>query len=368
MDIDWLANPLVLGASRHSSSQISLIKASIPEDLVRQELLIVPSSGTTSHNPKYIVHTKSNFFSVAKAANSALGVNKSDAWINVLPLYHVGGLATWARARVDSLKFRSLWNSKYKWHAHEFIQELKGFQWTSLVPTQLHDIVQFSLPPPISLKGVLLGGAPPSENLINMAIKLGWPIIPCFGMTETGSFFALAKAEFPLKYKPLPDVEISVNASELYLRSPRLFKGYIYTSADEKGVKDSHFERTPEWWPTEERVDLNLQTHEFMPLGRTKNFVKILGEGVQIEWIEEQIRRLLGPQDGSSFRIDKIPDERRGYNLVLTTSADQPSAAWQERMNEYNSQVKGPWKILSLRTSSEVEITNALGKLKRHSD
>ena len=59
----------------------------------------------------------------------------------------------------------------------------------SLVPAQLARLLDAAgdAPPPPSLRAVLLGGGPIPPALVTRAVRAGWPVVPTYGLSETGS-------------------------------------------------------------------------------------------------------------------------------------------------------------------------------------
>ncbi len=78
---------------------------------------------------------------------------------------------------------------------------------TSLVPTQVHDLVQCALACPPSLRAVVVGGAELDPVLGERARELGWPVLQSYGMTEAASQVAtasLASLDRPYASSPRP--------------------------------------------------------------------------------------------------------------------------------------------------------------------
>src|SRR5207253_1068669 len=74
---------------------------------------------------------------------------------------------------------------------------------TSLVPTQVFDLVSANLTAPKNLRAAVIGGGALDPSLYLKARELGWALLPSYGLTEcasqvaTASLDSLGKKEFP---------------------------------------------------------------------------------------------------------------------------------------------------------------------------
>jgi o-succinylbenzoate---CoA ligase len=150
---------------------------------------IIYTSGTTGV-PKGVQLTYGNHWHSAIASAMHLGVDSRDRWLLCLPLYHVGGIAIVWR----SLIYGTTVILQQRFDAEAVIGAIATDQVTmlSLVPTMLLRILenaQFSnsLPHWQNLRGILLGGAAPSQALLNRCLELKLPIMPTYGLTEAAS-------------------------------------------------------------------------------------------------------------------------------------------------------------------------------------
>lgn len=151
------------------------------------EHVFIMSSGTSSiKSLKSYAISKDSLIKNARAVNDFLDINPEDKWLASLPYFHIGGLSIYIRA-YESNSTNIIFESK--WDPNEFVLKIaqENINYTSLVPTQLFDLVDLKLECPASMKGVYIGGDFLSSELKNIALSLGWPIIETFGMTETSS-------------------------------------------------------------------------------------------------------------------------------------------------------------------------------------
>ena len=172
-DINW-----------HSKECLFLHNPKLPEEdkellaKLQSELPDIPgciwilTSGTTTLNQyKWVALKKKAFLASAKAVNEHIAATDKDIWLNVLPTFHVGGLAVWARAY---LSHASVVVCSGNWDPHKFIHKLEknNITLTSLVPAQLYDLVYSELQCPPSVRVIFIGGGALSEELYLKARNL----------------------------------------------------------------------------------------------------------------------------------------------------------------------------------------------------
>jgi O-succinylbenzoic acid--CoA ligase len=156
------------------------------------------TSGTTG-KPKAVPLTYQNHFHSAIASTLNLGLNPNDNWLLCMPLFHVGGLAIAWRSVINGTAITLL----PKFDEQEVLEAIATEKVTliSLVPTMLSRLLEHPQAKNLqNLRGILLGGAPASSELIERCLQLNLPIMPTYGMTETASqITTLAAHEVKLK-------------------------------------------------------------------------------------------------------------------------------------------------------------------------
>ena len=147
---------------------------------LEEDATVIFTSGSTGQ-PKGVVHAWRSHFYSARGAASALPLRSSDCWALSLPLYHVGGLAIPVRAALAGASVALLEDPVHDWTTRRITHG-------SFVATQLKRVLNAteSLPPPW-LRGLLVGGGPVPEALLDEAHARGWPVHTTYGSTEMAS-------------------------------------------------------------------------------------------------------------------------------------------------------------------------------------
>lgn len=327
----------------------------------------IPTSGTTvkksdSDSPltspvispvKFVIHEIQSLQSIAESYCEYFAVSSNDRILSLLPSYHVSGFMPELRARAAGCQFLSTAVGGAQW-TERLVETCLKFQPTilSLVPTQVFDLVKAAVPAPKSLRVVHIGGAHLAPALIDGILKLGWPIRPSFGMTETGAMIASSQSpQGPLE--PLPTVKYRIDEVQgLWVSSSSLFKVMLRFDGDlilEKPQLVQGF------WQTSDLAE--GVGSGFSLLGRRDRTIKILGELVSLDYLESQILKMFGRQ----AVVTALPDERRGFQLHATLESTQDLS--EEYLVKFNSAMTGPQRLLSIKCVESLPKTDSL-KLK----
>jgi O-succinylbenzoic acid--CoA ligase len=199
-------------------------------------LAIVPSSGSTGQ-PKLVVLSRAAFAASAAASAQNLPLTASDRWFLCLPLAHVGGLSIVTRS-LSAGSAIALFDSGpggLVQRARELGVALERARATlvSLVPTLLSALLELEPPwsPPASLRGVLLGGAATSPELLSRAGERGVTALVTYGLTEACSQVTTTPSGTRPRIdgglvsagRPLPGVELAIDANDrILVRGPVL--------------------------------------------------------------------------------------------------------------------------------------------------
>jgi O-succinylbenzoic acid--CoA ligase len=318
--------PFIAAAPQHSANALREVMIALPDKY--HALLWMATSGTTTNSAgfprRWVGHTRESLMASAKSVCQWLDVHPSDRWARVLPLHHMGGLAIEFRAVHRG--FRVL-TALPGWNPAEFAHWLDVERATivSLVPTQVHDLVRGRIRCPDSVRAVVVGADRLAPDLLRAAKDLRWPLLPSYGMTETASMIACHRpGSIIAESIPVLDgVEVALDSEagsapstegRLQIKAPQLFHSELLWKEQEYELR----RRPSGWWTSEDRARLSSDNREILPLGRDQDFVKILGEGINLADLDARALALLRAKgfDGEvAFSVR--PDERRGAELTL---------------------------------------------------
>lgn len=194
------------------------------------EAVVIFTSGSSAQ-PKGVIHTFDSLSSSIMSGNKVLNQKVGDRWLASLPFYHIGGFQIICRALSagceiiipEDLKIKSLISSIVKFKPTHL----------SLVPTQLKQLIEDSIPAQDELKLCLIGGGFSEDSLIIDAADKGWKPVRVYGSTETASFVTAADVETIRKKsgtagKAIENVKIKISSEdEILISSNSLFKSYL---------------------------------------------------------------------------------------------------------------------------------------------
>lgn len=316
----------------HSDANEVLLNPRMPTDLARTLrarlavvehlrahvfLLTSGSTAASSADYKWVALSKAAALNAAQGSNEFLDSDRRDVWFHGLPGFHVGGIGIWARAELSGA--RVVRASFERWDAVRYAEEVVGSTLSSLVPTQVHDLVAAGLRSPGSLRAILVGGGAMSEGLREAARALGWPVLPTYGLSETASQVATASLDDP-RLRLLPHLEASTtDDGRIRVRGGSLLTGYVLHGPRFVDPKDEEG-----WFTTE---DLGIVEERWLtPTGRTAERIKIGGElsnlGLLRKAFEEEASRA-GVRTG--FALLALSDARLENVVALAVEEDDPA-------------------------------------------
>ena len=278
------------------------------------------SSGTelSLHGIKILCLSKDKILKAAESVNKFYEITSKDLWLNPLPLFHIGGLSVKARcflAKAGELEFKT-------WQVQGFYKTLceTKASLTSLVPTQVFDLVNKKLKCPSSLRLALVGGGFLDVELYKKARFLNWPLALSYGMTETSALIAGAnpndlRKNTPPKMELLPHVKLHEWGSHFIIDSPSLFDFYLWVSFHSPPV----LEKRPNPFILDDR--LKVSSRHLRVLARSTELVKILGETVNLV----DLARKIGEKVKQNCVVISQPHPRRGSKLCLFVESGQNS-------------------------------------------
>jgi O-succinylbenzoic acid--CoA ligase len=292
------------------------------------------SSGTESvDHLKCLCLKKEAFLISGKTVNQHIDSSNVDTWLNPLPAFHVGGLAIWARAHLSGAKKVALTG---KWGPRSYLKSAhdSGATLSSLVPTQLFDLVRVKQKAPESLRAVFIGGAQLEKGLFDQAVKLGYPVFETYGMTEACSQVATAHEACAWdKKRVLCHLELKTDEKGVvYIKGDSLFKGTAYL--DKRSGKLSFNEREGEWFRTNDLGQ--LEKHILRVLGRAQDLVKIFGELVNLNRLRSFLLKF---EPSHSSTLIAHPDPRQGDKIVMVFETSLPVGTRKEVFDSFNQSV-----------------------------
>jgi o-succinylbenzoate---CoA ligase len=295
--------------------------------------IIIATSGS-SGGLKLVALSKEAVLSSAAAVNERLEATASDIWCCVLPTFHVGGLGIHARAHLTGSRIVTM-----SWAPQAFA--VTDATLASLVPAQVHDLVNSGLKPPSRLRAILVGGGALHSDLNDKALALGWPVLPSYGMSECSSTIAVCDLL-------LSHIEARQESDgRLAFCGPSLFTGYI----TEAGLTDPKIDG---WFVTDDVGEVAGSALRVQ--GRRGDFIKIGGESVDLARLDRILESVRGSVDAA---IVAVADERLGNVIHLATTSEADAV-----IEQFNARVLPFERIRSTHHVSSIP-RSSLGKLLR---
>lgn len=333
-------------------------------DLSETESSVIFRTSGSSGEGKWIVLSKRALHVSALRVNEWLAVCSESVWGLALPLRHVGGFGIAARAHAAGCGVEEF---PGKWEPVRFTEWIveKGITHTSLVPTQVHDLISTGCEGPECLVAVVVGGGRLDEQTGQAARQAGWPVLASYGMTECCSQIATQRLELldlPYEAAPmeiLPGWNASVSPKNLLLLEGECLLSGTIEHRDGQWI---FLKREPGAYATSDRVKLSHGT--ILPLVRADSLIKIMGELVNIEAIERRFLRLAaGGIEEAKFAIVPLPDPRNEHQLIAVF--ENGAGDIEKALADYHANTPGLEKI-SRSITVDCFPRSPLGKLRRH--
>jgi O-succinylbenzoic acid--CoA ligase len=298
------------------------------------------STATSEAEYKWVALSKAAILASAKAVNTHFASTHRNTWIHCLPEFHVGGIGIFARARLSGAKVVRL---EGRWEPRRFIESWREAQFpmASLVPAQVHDLVELGQAPARPDAGaILVGGGALASDLYHRAWSCGYPVYPSYGLTETASAIAVAPSRPEAGDEPVLELLSHARATSdpetgrLRVQGDSLLAGYV--SLDAAGEPRFWDPKDSDGWFTTEDVG-NVAGRTIRIDGRVQDRIKIGGETTHLASLRDALDYCvagLGPP--ASFALFAAPDARLGYVIELVVETAVPDEAVDVVVARYN--------------------------------
>ena len=262
---------------------------------------VVFTSGS-SGGRKGVRLTLDNWEAAAKASMAHLDHGPDDIWLLALPLHHVAGLSIIVRSAYSGGAVRMLPDfdpAAYAAHLR------RGVTVASMVPTMVRGLLQVDPGPFHGLKGVLLGGGPIPDRLLEEADTAGLPVLPTYGLTETAGQVATLRPGEPLENKtqPLPGVKLRIGPDgRIAVRGPMVSPGYV--GEPDRGAED--------WLVTGDLGTID-DDGALRVIGRADSIIVSGGENIDPAVVEAAVVRVAGVEEAL---VAGLASDRWGMETV----------------------------------------------------
>ncbi|MDO4136332.1 AMP-binding protein [Clavibacter michiganensis] len=284
-----------------------------PAEVERRVALVVETSGTTSR-PKRVALSSDALLASVAASQAALGA--PGQWILALPTHYIAGLQVLVRSIAAGTTPAVLAPGSFDPRAFAELaasMDARVARYTSLVPTQLHRLVEAAEDVATGddarrvrdavrrVEAILVGGQATPPHLVDRAAALGWRVVRTYGSSETAGGCVYDGV-------PVATAEVAVVDGQVELAGPMLAEGYL----GDPGATDAAFGEHDgrRWYRTGdggELVDGVLRI-----TGRLDDVVISGGEKLRLAAVEEAVRSL-GAWEARLAEAVAVPGEHAGW-------------------------------------------------------
>ncbi len=269
----------------------------------------VMTSGTTS--PSWTTILRHHMQAHRTAAMERLQCDDASVWLDVLPPWHIGGVALIDRC----LHGGGQLDLHDGFDVQRVAKRLPTTTHVSLVPTMLHRLIQADADPS-RLQCALIGGAGLSTGLAAKALDAGWPLHVSYGLTEACSQVATATPDEARDMpgtcgKPLRGVDVQLHqvgddgVGEIVVSGPTVTTPGPLHTGDLGRLVDGHL----------------------FVLGRADDRIVTGGENVSPDVVEDVLCQ--HPEVADAMVIGR-PDDEWGQRVVAAIVAEVEPEDLQE--------------------------------------
>ena len=313
--------------------------------------LVLHTSGTTSR-PKQVPLTHANLCHSAGNIGRALELTAADRCLNVMPLFHIHGLAA---ALLASLASGASVVCTPGFYAPRFFEWLDEFEptWYTAVPTMQQAILARAggKERRSSLRFIRSCSAALAPRVMaELEGVFSVPVIESYGMTEAAHQMASNPLP-PGQRKPGsvgraagPEIGIMDQAGELLgpcqtgeivIRGPNVTAGY----ANNPAANQSSF--SGGWFRTGDQGRLDEEGYLFIS-GRTKEIINRGGEKISPREVDEALLEHASVAQALAFAI---PDARLGEDVAAAVVLKPGAAATEGGLREFVSRRLADFKV-----------------------
>ena len=256
--------------------------------------VLAHTSGSTG-KPKEIKLLKSDMRASAHATNTFFGINEKSTVGMALSADYIAGKMMTVRALESGATLVAIHPS----NDVRLPDNCDVIDLLSVVPSQLKSFIdrpEYAC----RVKNLLVGGASPAAEDLHALTLLGYRVWISYGMTETCSHVALARADDIRRvFKAMPGISFAVTDDERLI------------------VRASNFSFNE--LVTNDVVSL-IDCGHFVWRGRADGIINSGG----IKFVPEEIEALYAPLlSGRRFYVSWVPDPKWGQAIALVVEADE---------------------------------------------
>ncbi|MEU7748298.1 AMP-binding protein [Nonomuraea sp. NPDC049158] len=278
----------------------------VPDDVA----VVIATSGSTGA-PKGVMLSATALRTSAASSLRRLEAVKGERWLCCLPPSHVSGLQVLVRA----LLCESEPIIHPRFDPHEVLAS--GADHVSLVPTQLHRLVELNADLSV-FRSIVLGGAAPRAGLVAEARALGARVVTTYGMSETSGGCVYDG-------QPLYNVDLKIgDDGRIRVAGPVLFSGYRF---GEPAPFDG------DWYVTSDLGELT--GGRLRVLGRADDVINTGGEKVVAASVAEVLG---GHPEVAEVAVIGRPDPEWGEIVVaVVVPADPAGPPTLDQLRAYST-------------------------------
>ncbi|MFB9052351.1 AMP-binding protein [Formosa undariae] len=259
--------------------------------LDKNDYVSVQTSGSIGE-PKMIKLKKQAMVNSAIATGDAFNLRPGDSLLHCLPFNFIAGRMMLVRAMILGLELDVVPPK-----ITPVFDTTKIYHFGAMIPLQVENL-QSKLH---HFKALIIGGAAVPHQLLEDIQDIDTKCYSTYGMTETVSHIAYRALNGPDKtdwYKAMPNVKVSVNASDcLVLEADYLFDGTLETND----------------------VAVMRSDNEFKLIGRIDNVINSGG----LKLFAEQIEKHLTNGISERFFVAGQADDKLGERLILVIEGEE---------------------------------------------